>query len=142
MKLLTLIAIAAAPLLAEQSAPKVLRAISIVESGEDPLAVGDSGRALGAWQMHPEAWKDANDFRAAQGLPRLPRSKWKDPGVQEGVAKAFLCLVQARLARAGVVRPTPGQIALCWNLGFAGAKARNFRPTAYSTRVDRLAKTL
>jgi hypothetical protein len=132
-------AIAAAPLLAEQGAPKILRAIAIVESGEDHHAVGDSGRALGAWQMHPAAWQDANDFRAAQGLPRLARSSWRSPRVQEAMAKAFLCLIQTRLARVGVVRPTPGQIALCWNMGFAGAKARGFRPTAYSIRVARLA---
>jgi hypothetical protein len=142
MNLLTLMAIAAAPLLAQQDAPKILRAIAMVESGEDPLAVGDSGKALGAWQIHPEAWQDANDFRAAQGLPRLSRARWREPGVQEGVAKAFLCLIQTRLAGVGVVRPTPGQIALCWNMGFAGAKSRGFRPTAYSTRVARLVKIL
>jgi hypothetical protein len=142
MKLLTLMAIAAAPLLAAADAPKILRAIAMVESGEDPLAVGDSGKALGAWQIHPEAWQDANDFRAAQGLPRLPRSSWRSPRVQEAMAKAFLSLIQTRLARAGVVRPTPGQIALCWNMGFAGAKSRGFRPTAYSTRVARLVKIL
>ena len=139
MKLSILFAIAAAPLLAETGAPKILRAIAIVESGEDPHAVGDSGRALGAWQMHPEAWQGANTFRKAQGLPALSRAKWRHPGVQEAMAKAFLSLIQTRLAGAGVVRPTPSQIALCWNMGFAGAKARGFRPTAYSTRVARLA---
>jgi len=142
MKLLTLIAIAAAPLLAEQGAPKILRAIAMVESGEDPLAVGDSGKALGAWQIHAAAWQDANDFRAAQGLPRLARSRWREAGVQEAVAKALLCLIQTRLAGAGVVSPTPGQIALCWNMGFSGAKARSFRPTDYSTRVANLVKIL
>jgi hypothetical protein len=139
MKLSILLAIAAAPLLAQQSAPQILRAIAIVESGEDPRAIGDSGKALGAWQMHPKAWEDANAFRKAQGLPALSRAKWMSPGVQEDMAKAFLSVIQTRLARAGVVRPTPGQIALCWNMGFAGAKARGFRPTAYSTRVARLA---
>jgi hypothetical protein len=139
MKLSILLAIAAAPLLAEQSAPNILRAIAIVESGEDPLAVGDSGKALGAWQMHPKAWEDANAFRKAQGLTEMPRSLWLVPGTQEAMAKAFLSVIQTRLARAGVVRPTATHIALCWNLGFAGAKARGFRPTAYSTRVARLA---
>jgi hypothetical protein len=139
MKLSILLAIAAAPLLAEQGAPHILRAIAIVESGEDPLAIGDGGKALGAWQMHPKAWEDANAFRKAQGLPEMPRSLWLVPGTQEAMAKAFLSVIQTRLARAGVVRPTASQIALCWNMGFAGAKARGFRPTAYSTRVARLA---
>lgn len=142
MKLSILLAIIAAPLFAETGAPKILRAIAIVESGEDPLAVGDSGKALGAWQMHPKAWEDANTFRKAQGLPTLSRAKWRHPGTQEAMAKAFLSVIQTRLAQAGVVRPTPGQIALCWNMGFAGAKARGFRPTDYSTRVARLAKIL
>lgn len=139
MKLLTLLAFSVAPLLARDDSAEILRAISLVESAGDRHAVGDSGLALGAWQMHPSAWADANAFRRAQGLPDLPRARWREAEVQEGVAKAFLCLIQARLSRVGVVRPTPGQIALCWNLGFAGAKARDFRPTAYSTRVARLA---
>ena len=142
MKFSILLAILAAPLLAQQDSRKILRAISQVESGGDPLAVGDSGLAIGAWQMHPEAWEDANAFRKSQGLPRLARSRWREWGVQEQAALAFLCLIQARLAGAGVVNPTPSQIAVCWNLGFAGAKARGFRATPYSNRVAHLAKIL
>lgn len=139
MRLTTFILIVVASVAKADSSAKILEAIRLVESGGDPSAVGDSGKALGAWQMHPKAWQDANDFRAARGLPRLSRSSWRSPRVQEAMAKAFLSLIQTRLSRAGVVRPTPGQIALCWNMGFAGAKSRGFRPTAYSTRVARLA---
>lgn len=139
MKLLALILLSAAPTFARDESEEILRAIALVESGGSRHAVGDGGRAVGAWQMHPKAWQDANDFRRAQGLPALSRAKWMSPGVQEAMAKAFLGLIQTRLARAGVVRPTPTHIALCWNMGFAGAKARGFRPTAYSTRVARLA---
>lgn len=140
MKLLALILLAAAPIFARDDSGRILRAIALVESGGSRHAVGDSGKALGAWQMHPAAWQDANTFRRAQGLPEIPRSRWREGWVQEAMAKAFLCLIQTRLARAGVVTPTPTHIALCWNMGFAGAKARGFRPTAYSTRVARLAE--
>jgi len=139
MKLLALILLASAPTLARDQSGEILRAIALVESGGSRHAVGDGGRAVGAWQMHREAWQDANTFRRAQGLPEIPRSRWREGWVQEAMAKAFYSLIQARLARAGVVRPTASHMALCWNMGFAGAKARGFRPTDYSTRVARLA---
>lgn len=142
MKLLALILLSSAPTLARDESGEILRAIALVESGGDRHAVGDGGRAVGAWQMHREAWQDANTFRRAQGLPEIPRSKWREGWAQEAMAKAFYNLIQARLARAGVVRPTPTHIALCWNMGFAGAKSRGFRPTDYSTRVSRLAGDL
>ena len=139
MKILALILLSAAPTLARDQSGEILRAIALVESGGSRHAIGDGGKAVGAWQMHPKAWQDANTFRRAQGLPEIPRSRWRERWVQEAMAKAFYSLIQTRLVRAGVVRPTASHVALCWNLGFAGAKARGFRPTAYSTRVARLA---
>jgi hypothetical protein len=34
------------------------KAIAIVESGENPYAIGDSGLAAGLFQMHPDWWQD------------------------------------------------------------------------------------
>jgi hypothetical protein len=138
MKLRLLILLASAPLLAGTDPARILKAISLVESGANLLAVGDSGKALGAWQIHPAAWEDANTYRRSQGLPALPRARWREVEVQEGVAKAFLSVIQTRLARAGVSSPTPAQIALCWNVGFTGARSRGFRPNSYANRVARI----
>jgi hypothetical protein len=43
---------------AAQFAP-LLKAIRLVESDDNPSAVGDHGKALGAYQIHFDYWKDA-----------------------------------------------------------------------------------
>lgn len=122
------------------SPDRVLEAIAQVESRGDPTAVGDGGRAVGAYQMHPAAWRDANAYRVAQGSPAYPRNRWREPRVQDGVAKAFLAVLEARLGRDGYQHPTPGLLALCWHRGYAGAKARGFRLDDYSRRVETLTR--
>lgn len=39
-----------------------LRALAAVESGNNELAVGDSGKAYGLYQIHREYWQDAVSF--------------------------------------------------------------------------------
>jgi len=141
VKLILSIFLLASFLEASDDSARILRAIALVESGADLRAVGDGGLALGAWQIHAQAWEDANAFREAMGLPKLSRSRWREAGVQEGVAKALFSVLAARLQRVGVRSPTPGQIALCWNCGFAGAQARGFRLNPYARRVEGLVKT-
>jgi hypothetical protein len=38
---------------------QLLRAMAAVESGHDPSAVGDGGRAIGPYQIHRAYWADA-----------------------------------------------------------------------------------
>lgn len=42
--------------------PATARAIMFAESGGDPYAVGDSGRALGPYQIHRAYWQDGTRF--------------------------------------------------------------------------------
>jgi hypothetical protein len=44
-----------------------LDAIMMVESGGDPNAVGDGGKAIGAFQIHRGYWKDAVAFDKTLG---------------------------------------------------------------------------
>lgn len=138
MRLMLLIALPFAGLADDVA---LLDAIAAVESGNSRLAVGDGGRALGAWQMHSPAWADANAYRKSKGLPELSRSDWRSSDVQTRIAEAFLLVVKARLLAAGVGSPTPGQIALCWNQGCAGAIRNGLRATNYSNRVSNLVAT-
>jgi len=39
-----------------------LRAIRIVESNDTPMAIGDGGKAIGAYQIWKSYWKDAVEF--------------------------------------------------------------------------------
>lgn len=46
---------------------RLLDAIMQVESGGDPAAVGDGGRAIGAYQIHRGYWQDAVEFDKSIG---------------------------------------------------------------------------
>ncbi|MCK9253970.1 MAG: transglycosylase SLT domain-containing protein [Clostridiales bacterium] len=45
---------------------KLIAALIVVESGGDPAAVGDSGRALGCLQIHPDVVQDVNRIYGTQ----------------------------------------------------------------------------
>ena len=47
--------------------PDLLDAIRQVESGGDDAAVGDNGKAIGAYQIWYAYWKDAHDFDKTLG---------------------------------------------------------------------------
>jgi len=47
---------------------KVLSAIRIVESNNNPDAVGDSGRAIGVYQIWDSYWKDACTYSTSDDL--------------------------------------------------------------------------
>lgn len=129
----TIIIFASAILHADDS--KLLRAISSVESNHDFKAIGDNGKALGAWQMHAAAWDEANRLIVSRGGPYTPRSKWRDGEAQRRIAEAYMQLIRQRLAKAGVANPTDAQLALCWNCGVRGALDRDLRPSRYSDKV-------
>ncbi len=55
--------------------PATLKAILLVESGGDPDAVGDGGRALGPYQIHRGYWSDATRLLGVS----WPYSDARDP---------------------------------------------------------------
>ncbi len=64
----------------------LLDAIAQVESGNRPNAIGDKGRAIGAYQIHRAYWKDGT---------RILRVKWSyaeafDPKKARRVTRAYL----------------------------------------------------
>ena len=46
---------------------ETLAAIRMVESGDDPSAIGDGGRAIGCYQVWENYWKDAVQFSGLGG---------------------------------------------------------------------------
>lgn len=117
---------------------KLLEAVALVETGNNPFAVGDRGESLGRYQMGSRAWAEANDWLRHNGKPTIPRSEWGNPKAQDKIAAAFLRVCRDRFARYGVPRPTIAQLATVWNLGFKGALDRGFRPNDYGLRVSNL----
>lgn len=126
----------------EASDERLLLAIGVVESRMNHLAVGDGGRALGAYQMHSEAWQDANTHLAAQGRRTYKRNAWREFQVQKHMASAYLEVIRTRLSRAGVISPTDAQIAACWNLGPGRAIRMGLPLTEYAKRVISIRQSL
>lgn len=107
---------------------RILQAIGAVETGNDPSAVGDGGKALGQYQMTFASWRDANMQLIREGELTYSFSQWDRPMVQDIVALAYIRVIRARLNGAGVPKPTVQQIALCWNMGFSAALLIDFNP--------------
>lgn len=129
-----------------QTDARILSAIGQVEGGVR-LQRGDSGKALGLYQTHPEAWADGNFQLAAEGRQTYPLRQWRDATAQDMIAAALLRKTRSRLRADGVPFPTPEQLALCWTMGYAGARAIGFSVDAapspkasYARRVGNLAR--
>lgn len=123
---------------------KFLDSVAMIESNFNPNAVGDKGKALGAYQLHESAWIDAckwmeyNDtsifFDNYSWLVGHITDQWKtrakDPVISREVAKAYFLLLYYRFQKRGI-KPTDIQLYMAYNLGFIGAAQASFIHTSY-----------
>ena len=65
---------------------RLLDAIARIESPGDPNAVGDGGRALGAYQIHRVYWEDGTELLGVD----WPHRDAADPNKARRVVKAYL----------------------------------------------------
>jgi hypothetical protein len=129
-----------------QDDARLLQAIGQVEGGVRTQR-GDGGLAYGLYQTHRAAWQDGNKQLALEGRPTYPMTQWRSPVAQDMVALALLRVHRGRLFDEGIRNPSPEVLALCWGMGFTGAKRVGFdlkrAPAAkadYATRVGNLAR--
>jgi hypothetical protein len=122
----------------------IASAIAQVETGEDYTAIGDRGKAVGAYQLHRSAWIDGCTQLMREGKPAYSYDQWNNAETQDTVALALLRSLRGRLAVRGITDPTPEQIALCWNMGYAAASRIGFDHTraksSYAERVGNLVR--
>ena len=120
----------------------IASAIAQVETGEDYNAIGDNGKARGAYQLHRSAWIDGCTQLMREGKPAYSYDQWKDAKTQDTVALALLRSLRGRLISKGIKDPSPEQLALCWNMGFTAASRINFdhrrAKSDYAERVGNL----
>jgi len=111
---------------------------AMVESNYNHLAVGDSGKALGAWQMHKVAVdeslntiyrKTGNDFRNL-GMGWNKKTMF-DPLQARMIAKAYMLILEEQMVKRGY-KPTPISLYMAWNMGFTGAKSYSFKYDSYA----------
>ena len=122
----------------------ILSAIGQVETGEDYTAIGDNGKARGAYQLHRSGWIDGCTQLMREGKPAYSYDQWKDASTQDTVALALLRSIRGRLISKGITNPTPEQLALCWNMGFTAASRIGFdhrrAKSDYAERVGNLTR--
>lgn len=110
---------------------------AMVESNYNHLAIGDGGKALGAWQMHKNAVdeslnslyrKTGNDFRP-MGMGWNKNTMF-DPLKSRMIARAYMVILEEQMNKLGH-KPTPISLYMAWNLGFTGARSKNFNYQSY-----------
>jgi hypothetical protein len=81
-------------------------AVAVAESNNNPQAVGDSGKARGAYQMWKVAWDQTNKVRRTEGMKQYPWSYAHDAYVSKQYAIDYLrwCarVLEAKLGRKPV----------------------------------------
>jgi hypothetical protein len=129
---------------AEVITDKFLDSVAMIESNFNPNAVGDKGKAIGAYQLHEDAWIDAckwmehnDDGSYKDGFSWLVghiNTQWKtrakDPVISRIVAKNYFSLLHYRFKKRGI-NPTEIQLYMAYNMGFGGASKCDFNPTSY-----------
>ena len=106
----------------------LLMKVAQIESNANPSAVGDSGLALGAFQMHRASWEDS--VRRLFG--HIPKSyayckancfDWKKSYV---VAQEHLRWLEERQLKMGIT-PTKISLYMSYNLGIKGANRYDYQ---------------
>lgn len=111
--------------------------VAMIESNFNYDAVGDKGKAIGAYQMHEAAWREGC-FRLAHtsscrdhwlGFADKHKELAKDAIISRMVCKAYLEVLENQMKKdpwnkAGV---TPVSLYMAYNMGYMGAYAYRFK---------------
>jgi hypothetical protein len=99
----------------------LLKALALIESGDNPKARGDvdspDGPALGPYQIHQHAWNQISDWRAKHGLDVRPYHTATDPQSSKYYALSFLTWIQAEFLEHHHALPSPQLLYACYSLG-------------------------
>lgn len=108
--------------------------VAMIESNFNYDAVGDKGKALGAWQMHESSWReacqryarmDAAGFTPWDDFMNNHKKFAKDPSVSRLVAKMYLQILETQMNKSKI-KVTPIALYMAYNMGFQGAYNKSF----------------
>ena len=105
----------------------LIHAVAMVESNNNHRAVGDQGKANGAFQMWKPAWTDCSRWLKKNGFKTTSYEKGvNDPNVSHQYCKIYLSLLNSQLRRSLGREPSAAEVYAAFNLGHAGFKRRGF----------------
>lgn len=116
---------------------------AVIESNYNFNAVGDNGKALGAWQMHKSAFQES-----LNSIHRRTGSDWSEvwtwdkktlsyPNISRFIAKEYMLILEKQMLKMGY-KPTPISLYMAWNMGFSGAKSHDFKYDSYDLDSKRV----
>lgn len=125
---------------------KLIHAFALTESpphGIDHNAIGDGGKARGAWQMHFAAWWEASASLKSAGYKTAPHAIGAhDPALAHTHAKEYMAIIHSRLAKRMGREPNAFELYAAYNLGVGGFAKRGFKidacPSATRNGIKRL----
>ena len=100
--------------------PAMLEAVAMVESSNNPKAVGDSGLARGLYQLHKPAWEQVSQARKKAGLPIWDWSYAHDRQISGIYASAYLDWLSDGLKKRLGRIPEPWEVYASYNRGLTG----------------------
>jgi len=106
---------------------KIAEAIAYSESLGNYKAIGDGGKAHGAYQMHKVAWDDTNNFRKKYKLSTFPWTNRKYKAAQDIMCMSFIELIKQRFKADYNRSPLPKEIYMAYTMGYQGAKDCEFK---------------
>lgn len=119
-KTIAVLAVAAMPVLSQAIEDKELNAIGMIESSNNPQAVGDGTKARGEFQFHKPTWEHASIIRKAKGRPVFDYSYAHDRVVAREYAKDYLGWLSSQLEKRLGRKPELWEIYAAYNRGLEG----------------------
>lgn len=115
----------------------LLDKVAIIESNYNYDAVGDKGKAIGAWQMHEASWRESCQYLDRQNYACV--FSWeevsdnhkkfaKDPDISRLISRTYLQILEKQMLKAKI-KVTPIGLYMAYNMGFRGAYNKNFSHT-------------
>ena len=106
---------------------KLIHAVAMVESNNNHRAVGDQGKANGAFQMWKPAWTDSSRWLKRNGFKTTPYEKGvNDPQVAHGYCRTYLSIIHGQLKKKMGREPNAAELYAAYNLGVRGFERRDF----------------
>jgi soluble lytic murein transglycosylase-like protein len=106
---------------------KLIEAVCQVESNGRATAIGDGGKASGAFQFWQPTWSHTTHIRQRDGLPTTSYKEGsKDIKWSRLYAASYLKWIEKYIRDRGVEQPTAGQIYMGYNWGVGNARKAKF----------------
>lgn len=123
----TLSSFSAPPPAPSQVSTRLIEAVCLVESNGRTTAIGDGGKASGAFQFWSATWSHTTQIRQRDGLPTISYKEGsKDIKWSRLYAASYLKWIEKYIRDRGVKYPTVGQIYMGYNWGVGNARKVKF----------------